>query len=116
VFATNATSATNERLTVATNKRDSATNRPVVGPVPVLPLVDAPKRFVRPVLRSGLSGDNKRPADSVPEKGSGVVHEEVGREAGAAGLTKNRRSRDAYNAYQREYMKAWRQKLKSKQP
>jgi hypothetical protein len=83
--ATNTKSATNERLTGATN-RVRATNSAAVGDVPV------PKVVKADVDKGRLPVGDENPRVAVVRLG------EVGR-------TPNRRSRDAYNAYQREYMR-----------
>ncbi len=79
-FATNI--ASNKRLTDATNKESNATNR-VDGAVGI------------PEVSGGLPG-------SVVQNVSGM------RKVGGDTRTANRRSREAYNAYQREYMRKWR--------
>jgi hypothetical protein len=92
LLATN--TATNKRLTHATNKSAVATN------------TDAPtiaaKAVREDVLRPGVEG---------PAVGPGVAVERPAvLPVGEGPLTANRRSRDAYNAYQREYMRKRRAK------
>lgn len=86
--------ATNERLTSATNRKDVDIAARVGGDaVAVAP--------IREVFGGGVSSDRERRAERVSGEGVGVVSR-----------TANRRSREAYNAYQREYMKARRLRVK----
>jgi hypothetical protein len=77
--------ATNERLTGATN-RTRATNSPNVGDVPV------PQ-----VVKADVDSGRLPVGDETPRVA--VVR------LGDVGRTANRRSRESYNAYQREYMR-----------